>query len=137
MRTLEQGLRVQMGVGSTEPALDARALREIRARLADLRETLERAEQLNDLDRASQARAEIDFLTQQLAITVGLGGRRRKDGSDAAERARLRVTQRIKAALQALRAVHPELADHLARSVQTGVLCSYRPAPDDAPLWEL
>jgi hypothetical protein len=124
-------------VGSTDPALDARALREIRTRLADLRETLERAEQLNDLDRASQARQEIDFLTQQLAITVGLGGRRRKDGGDAAERARLRVTQRIKAALRALHTVHPDLADQLARSVQTGVLCSYVPAPDDAPIWEL
>jgi len=135
--TLEQGLRVQMGVGSTDAALDARALREIRARLAVLRETIERAEQLNDLDRASRTREEIDFLTQQLAISVGLGGRRRRDGGDAAERARLRVTQRIKATLQALRGVHPALANHLARSVQTGVLCSYAPVPDDSPIWEL
>jgi hypothetical protein len=39
--------------------------------------------------------------------------------------------------LQVLRAVHPDLADHLARSVQTGLLCSYSPVPDDAPRWEL
>lgn len=137
IRPAAESLRVQLGSGSTDPALDARALREIRARLADLRETLERAEQLNDLDRASRAREEIDFLTQQLAITVGLGGRSRNESGDASERSRLRVTQRIKATLQALRAVHPALADHLARSVQTGVLCSYGPPPDEAPGWEL
>lgn len=50
----------------------------------------------------------------------------------AAERARSAVTKRIKATLLRLRVHHPSLARHLARTIQTGHSCVYRPLLDNS-----
>jgi pimeloyl-ACP methyl ester carboxylesterase len=120
--------------GDAGPALDARAKAAYRRRLDDLRAELAEAEEWNDEGRAGAARAEIEAITGQLAAAVGLGGRDRPTGA-AGERARVTVTKRIKDAIDRVRRVHPALGDHLARSVRTGVLCTYGP---DAPVrWSL
>jgi tetratricopeptide (TPR) repeat protein len=50
----------------------------------------------------------------------------RDDRLEAArERARLRVTKRIKDAIAKIRLTHPELARHLATSIRTGYSCCY------------
>ena len=50
----------------------------------------------------------------------------RDDQHEAArERARLRVTKRIKDAIAKIRLTHPELARHLATCIRTGYSCSY------------
>lgn len=108
------------------PRLDARAKDEIRRRLADLRETLAEAEANQDRYRAAQARAEIESIADALAGAVGLGGRDRPSGADA-ERARVAVTKALRAAIERIGRVDPALADMLARTVRTGVFCSYVP----------
>jgi len=55
--------------------------------------------------------------------------------SPDAERARLRVTQRIKATLRRIACANPALADHLGRSIRTGYFCRYDPI--DIVEWEL
>lgn len=65
---------------------------------------------------------------------MGLGGRDRRSGSNA-ERARLRVTRAIKAAIQQAFAQDTSLGLLLEECIKTGTYCSYRPG--DAPVdWQ-
>jgi hypothetical protein len=120
------------GVG---PVLDAQAKAEYR-RLIDLRADLEEAERFNDPERASRMREEIERITDQLAAAVGLGGRDREVASHT-ERARLLVTQAIKAAIKKIARRHPALAEHLTATIRTGYRCEYRPHPGRPPAWRL
>jgi hypothetical protein len=118
------------GVSSVDrgaPALDDRARREIRARLAELDEAEADAEASGDGARAALAREERQALAEAVARDVGLGGRPRRLG-DPVERARKTVSTRIRRAIAAVGRVHPELGRHLDRSVDTGTWCAYRPA---------
>jgi hypothetical protein len=54
-----------------------------------------------------------------------------------AERARLAVTQRIKAALRKIEEHHPMLAGHLTASIKTGYSCGYLPRPGQQIDWQL
>jgi non-specific serine/threonine protein kinase len=118
------------------PILDARAKDEIRRRLTDLREALAEAEANQDQYRAAQARAEIESIGDALAGAVGLGGRDRPSGADA-ERARVAVTKALRAAIERVGRVDPSLADMLARTVRTGVFCSYVPLANLPIEWDV
>lgn len=97
-----------------------------RARLLELRDDLEEAEANADIGRAEVVRIEMDIIAGELAAALGIGGRARPQ-SDAGERARKAVTQRIRNSLKRLAGVHPERAHHLERSLRTGRFCSYSP----------
>jgi tetratricopeptide (TPR) repeat protein len=117
-----------------EPVLDARARREMEGRIRELQQELDAAEQAHDLGRAERARAELERLVDELARSLGLGGRTRRLGS-AGERARTAVTWRIRSAIKKIARAHPALGRHLENAVRTGTTCVYRPeAPVD---WEL
>jgi hypothetical protein len=118
------------------PVLDARAKAEYTRRLAELREELEEAEQLNDSDRAGRLLQERDCIAYQLAATVGLGGRNRKAASQA-ERARSAVTKRIKDCINKISEAMPALGRHFAARIKTGYFCSYNPNPDRPVTWEV
>jgi len=124
------------GLGDAGAMLDAKAKAAYRRRLEELREEREEADRFNDPARAARAREEIEFLTEQLAAAVGLGGRDRKAAS-AAERARLTVTKRIKDAVARIRESHLALGDHLAARIKTGYLCVYKPDAALPVSWEL
>ena len=117
------------------PALDSRAKREYRTRIADLREEIDDADDMNDPDRASRARWELDALMEELGRAVGLSGRDRPQGATD-ERARVNVTRSIKRAIAAVAAGAPELGSHLEVSVRTGRQCRYQPDPAVALTWE-
>jgi hypothetical protein len=95
--------------------------------VADLQEEIVLAEDNNDLDRASQARSELQFLLDELASVAGLGGRTRKLAS-ASEKARLNVTRAIRSALDRIAEQDPVLGEVLHRAVRTGNHCSYTPS---------
>lgn len=116
--------------------VDKQALAAYRQRLADLQEDLEEAEQWDDTGRAGRARAERDALLEELSRATGLGSRGRVTGSSQ-ERARVAVKKAISTAIARIADVDDQLADHLRRSVQTGLLCSYDPEPGTAPTWLL
>jgi tetratricopeptide (TPR) repeat protein len=116
-------------LGSTSdagPMLDAQAKAAYRQRLQDLQEELEEATALGDLARAEARRTELDALISELARATGLGGRDRAAASPA-ERARINVQKRLKAAIAALAKHSPALGRHLERAVRTGVFCAYDP----------
>jgi hypothetical protein len=127
------GVPVQSDLG---PALDSRAKREYRTRIADLREEIDEADAMNDPDRASRARWELDALLEELGRAVGLAGRDRPQGATD-ERARVNVTRSIKRAIAAVAARSPDLGSHLVVSVRTGRQCRYQPDPAVALTWEV
>jgi non-specific serine/threonine protein kinase len=56
---------------------------------------------------------------------------------DDAERARVNVTKRIRAAIAAVAEHDPRLERHLRGAIRTGVFCSYAPAPEATASWSL
>ena len=124
------------GLGAAGAALDAPAKAAYKRRLDELQTDLAEAQRLHDTVRAMQAQAEIDFLVEELAAAVGLGGRDRQ-AADIAERARSNVTKAIRAALSKIRDSHPTLGYHLATSITTGTFCAYTPDPTHPISWTL
>jgi Domain of unknown function (DUF4118) len=118
------------------PILDTRAKAEYACRLAELREALDDAERLNDLELAARVQQERDCIADQLALAVGLGGRTRKAGSHA-ERARSAVTKSIKDSIHKIAEAMPALGRHLGTRIKTGYFCSYNPHPDRPVWWKL
>ena len=123
------------GRAGADEILDSTARLDYRHRIGELREDLEEAERFNDEGRATKARAEIDELESYLAGAVGLGGRSRRASTDA-ERARVAVTKGIKAAIQQIRAMDPELGRHLSTAVSTGYFCCYHFDRDHPVSWQ-
>jgi len=105
-------------------------------RLDDLRDELDEAERFNDGERASRARREIEFLSDELAKAVGLGGRDSRAAA-AAERARVNVTRTITAVMKKIAASSPALGEHLGATIRTGYLCSYSPDARVPVRWNL
>lgn len=114
--------------GDAGPILDAEAMRAYRRRVDELRDAIESAEMLGDVDRAERARAELDAIAAEPARGTQKGGKARR-GESAIDRARSAVQRRIKDALDRIAEQDPELGAWLRRAVQTGNHCSYRP-PD-------
>jgi hypothetical protein len=129
-------LEVRPDLGDAGELLDAKAKAAYRARLAELRAELDEAEQFSDATRAARSRQEIDFLEDELARAVGLGGRDRRAAAHA-ERARLNVTRAIRAGVANLARVNPSLGRHLTATIRTGRYCSYTPDPRAPIAWQL
>jgi AAA ATPase domain len=117
-----------------ETVIDEAAKTAYRTRIAELEAEVADAGDAHDPERAASARQELDFLVDELARTLGLGGRARRVAGDQ-ERARQAVRARIRHVLGRVAAAHPELARHLEVSVRTGTFCVYR--PDQPVRWQL
>ena len=122
--------------GDAGPMLDAGAKQEYRARLRELHSELDEAREFNDLGRIEELFRELEYLEGELRRAVGLGGRDRRVSS-ASERARIRVTNAIRAAIARIEQYRPGLGAHLRASIKTGTVCSYRPDPGVAITWRL
>jgi tetratricopeptide (TPR) repeat protein len=128
------GIRIT-GLGDAGEMLDDQAKVAYRRRLSELREELEDAKELGNVERAAHAEQEIDALTKELSRAVGLGGRNRRAAS-ASERARQTITKTIKAVVERIAPSDAQLADILSRCIKTGTFCSYQPDPDFPIAWE-
>jgi tetratricopeptide (TPR) repeat protein len=116
------------GLDDAGEMLDARAKDAYRRRLAEIEDDIEQARALDDTEREAQADAERDFLVRELSRAVGLGGRDRQAASTS-ERARVSVTRAIRQAMLRVAEHHPELGQHLDRTIRTGTYCAYVPDP--------
>ena len=106
--------------------LDARAKNAYRRRLAEIDDDIDEARATGDTQRAAQADTERDFLVRELSRAVGLGGRDRRAAS-ASERARVAVTRAVRQAMARIAEHHPQLGQHLSRTIRTGAYCAYLP----------
>jgi tetratricopeptide (TPR) repeat protein len=121
-------------LGDAGEVLDAQAKEAYRRRLAEIEDDREQARAVGDAERAAQADAERDFLVQELARAFGLGGRVRRAAS-ASERARASVTRAVRQAMTRLAEHHPQLGEHLSRTIRTGTYCAYVPDPRAPAGW--
>ena len=112
--------------GDAGEALDARALRAYRVRLADLASAVDDASARADAGRLAALRHERDLLEAEVRRAVGLGGAARRSGS-VTERARVNVQRRIKDAVARLAEADATVGRHFQRAVRTGTTCCYRP----------
>ncbi len=122
-------------LGDAGEMLDDQAKSAYRRRLSELREELDEAKELGNVERAEQAEQEIDALTSELSRAVGLGGRNRRAAS-ASERARQSITKTIKAVVERIAQSDAALGDLLSRCIKTGTFCAYEPDPDFPIAWE-
>jgi tetratricopeptide (TPR) repeat protein len=122
-------------LGDAGEMLDDQAKAAYRHRLSELREELDEAKELGNVERAERVEQELDALTKELSRAVGLGGRNRRAAS-ASERARQSVTKTIKAVLERIAKSDAELGDILSRCIRTGTFCSYQPDPDLTIAWQ-
>jgi hypothetical protein len=121
-------------LGDAGEILDARAKDAYRRRLAEIEDDIDQARAIGDTERAAQADAERDFLVRELARAVGLGGRDRRAAS-ASERARVAVTRAVRQAIARIAEHHPQLGEHLSRTIRTGTYCAYFPDPRAPAGW--
>ena len=121
-------------LGDAGEVLDTRAKDAYRRRLAEIDDDIDEARALGDAERAAQADAERDFLVRELARAYGLGGRGRRTAS-ASERARAGVTRAVRQAIARIGEHHPQLGEHLRRTVRTGTYCAYVPDPRPPARW--
>jgi hypothetical protein len=113
-------------LGDAGSVFDPQARAAYKKRVTELRTDLDEARRFNDLARVEKLQAELNFLVQELARGVGLGGRTRKTGS-IVERARVKVTKAIKAVLRRIGECHPELWHHLVTTIKMGTYCACAP----------
>jgi hypothetical protein len=106
--------------------LDEVAMRDYRRRLAQLQEQIDEYDAMNDLEHATRARTERDWLITELQAAAGLSGRVRYFTDDA-ERARIAVTKAIHRALNRLEAADATIGAELRSRVQTGLRCCFYP----------
>lgn len=122
--------------GDAGELLDARAKEMYRRRLAEIDDDVDDARANGDEGRIAQAQFEREFLIQELARAVGLGGRDRRAAA-ASERARAAVTQAVRKAISHIADLHPTFGDHLRCTVRTGTYCTYLPDSRLPPSWRL
>jgi pimeloyl-ACP methyl ester carboxylesterase len=137
--TEEQAAHSDLTVGRMGDAgemLDAQAKAAYKRRTAELREQLEEARELNQLQLVDRLEDEIEAVGRELSRAVGLGGRDRRAAS-ASERARINVTRAIKIALERIAEHNPALAALLTNSIRTGTFCSYTPDSRLPASWQL
>ena len=129
-RVLASGDYSKVSVDKAESKiLDRVALLQYRQRLDELLQEKQQAGQIGDEPLYQKLEQEEDFLLEELASTTGLSGKQRNFTSDD-ERARKSITARIRASIKRIEALHPELAEHLKKSVSTGIFCSYNPTEE-------
>ena len=114
--------------------LDEEATRSYRARIREIDEALDAADQRGDQEGASALQAEREALAAELRRALGLGGRSRTT-SDAAQRARVNVTRNLRRAIEQIGLAAPLAAVHLGSSVKTGTTCRYEPAHGGPDAW--
>lgn len=112
--------------GKEELVMDDKAKSDYRNKLAQLKEDIDEAQDMNDSIRAGHLQIEYDKLVDFLSKSMGLGGKQRKVTNEA-DKARSAVTWRIRSAIKKIKETHNSLGDHLENSIKTGTFCSYVP----------
>ena len=130
----QTGRLPRSALGDAGEMLDTRAKNAYRRRLAEIDDDIEQAHAIGDGERAAQADTERDFLLRELSRAVGLSGRDRRAAS-ASERARAGVTRAVRQAITRIAEHHPQLGEHLSRTIRTGTYCAYMPDPRAPAGW--
>ena len=122
--------------GDAGEMLDAQAKDAYRRRLNEIEDDIEEARATGDAERAAQADTERVFLVRELTRAFGLSGRGRRAASTS-ERARAGVTRAVRQAIARIGEHHPQLGEHLNRTIRTGTYCVYSPDTRAPAEWKI
>lgn len=125
---------IQTGAG---PRLDAQAKTAYRARVDDLGGRLAEAQARGDAQLASRLEAELAFVSRELELAVGIGGRDRSESGSHAERARVSVTRAIRGTIKRIAGYDSRLGGELEHSIRTGTFCAYEPDRRRPTCWSV
>jgi hypothetical protein len=117
---------------SSFEVFDEAAVSAIKAKIADLRQEEDEAEENCDRRGAEAARAQREALEERLLKDLGLGGRRDQVPPEV-EKARGRVRKAIDRTLKDIAKVNLPLKKHLANTISLGFDVTYK--PDGARVW--
>ncbi|MFY0644135.1 MAG: hypothetical protein JXR19_06690 [Bacteroidia bacterium] len=106
--------------------IDRKSVLNYRERLKVLIKEIEECKVEGDFKQLDILEDEYDKLVEFLSSSLGLGGRIRK-GNSSLEKSRTAITWRIRNAIKKISMLHPELGNHLQRSIKTGYRCGYFP----------
>jgi chromosome segregation ATPase len=123
---LLQVARDEVDGGDSGELLDEAAIDAYRQRVHSLREQAGEHEAQGAEQATQRVRAEIEALEDELSRALGLGGRKRRQGS-AVEKARINVQRRIRDALRRIARTSPSLSRYLDKSIKTGTTCVFDP----------
>jgi hypothetical protein len=126
------GLRAPAG----EPVIDAAARAAFQHRLRVLEQQLDAADRSGDSEHAAVVHAERAALMAELRRAIGLGGRPRRQSSEA-ERARVSATRALWAVVDRIESVAPLAGAHLRSSLRTGHYLRYQPAGAGPRRWQV
>ena len=116
-----------MEVLEDDAVLDREAFGQYKERLIELDDGHETATAIEDYEALIEIEAEKEKIVKELKAAKGLGRRPRKFSSKR-EKARSNVQQRIKGAVSIIREHDVELAEHLDKTINTGMYCVYKPS---------
>ncbi|GJM38034.1 MAG: hypothetical protein DHS20C19_14010 [Acidimicrobiales bacterium] len=125
--TIEGRPGAMIDPGGADPLLDDDARTAYAARLRTIKDELDEADRRGDAAASTALATEEAAIEAELAAATGLGGRTRRATTDA-DRARVNVTKHLKRAIARIGDVDPELGNHLAECVDTGMCARYRSA---------
>ena len=112
--------------GDAGEVIDIKARDAYRARARELQALLEDAAEVGNEEALAAIRDELEAIEEQLAGGINLRGRPRRARATS-EKARVRVTKAISAAIVKIGIHLPALSAHLAEAISTGAACEYRP----------
>lgn len=122
------------GAGRVTSDEDREEHRRRRNEITEYREELDAAEANGDLERASELRETLEWLTADLTAAFDIKGRER-DPADPTEKARKAISVAIGRSLTIIKREHPDLHRHLHNAIKTGTHFSY--SPDVPTDWDL
>jgi hypothetical protein len=121
--------------GSSRQALfDEPTRTALRRQIAELESSVDEAKTNNDIERAAQARNELDQLLEHLRKSVDSAGKSRVF-ADSVEHARTSTQKALRRALSQIAAQAPALAAELDQSLRTGTTCRFEPGPALPSIW--
>ena len=123
-------------LGDAGELLDARAKEAYRRRLAEIDEDIEEAQASGDADARRRptrsATSSCGSCRERSAWAVAAD-----EPASASERARAGVTRAIRQAMARIGEHHPQLGEHLDRTIRTGTYCAYLPDPRTPTRWDV
>ncbi len=126
IEALERGESAPQRLGCSGEILDGKALGAYQSRVSEIQSEMEEATRFNDRGRKDRLQDELEMVASQIMSARGLGGRSRR-ATDDSMRARKATSNSITRSIAMIRRSHPDLADHLDRSVRLGQFLVYEP----------
>jgi len=123
----ESGLSIESELLQEEPALDHKAVEEIKIKVQRLIEERKNAEELEDFQLAAEKETQMYILGDVIAKSRSSNRRRRRTRSPQLEKARQVVWSNLKKTIAKIESELPELGAHLAKSLVYGTNCYYDP----------